>query len=113
MDTTIAGIGAVVVAQLRSAGYMESTVGQYEKSIRALTVYARRCGMGVYTPALGARFASLTISPRTGRFSVQRRSTIGGWWRCSIPMWQPAGSICRFVNVAEEVRSQPGRSSWR
>lgn len=30
MDTTITGIGGVVVAELRSAGYMESTVGQYE-----------------------------------------------------------------------------------
>lgn len=73
MDVTITGIGAVVVAQLRSAGYMESTVGQYEKSIRALTGYARRHGTSVYTPALGAGFASLTTSPRTGRFSVQRR----------------------------------------
>lgn len=73
MDTTITGIGAVVVAQLRSAGYMESTVGQYEKSIRALTGYARRQGASIYTPTVGAGFASLTTSPRTGRFSVQRR----------------------------------------
>jgi hypothetical protein len=73
MDTMITGIGAVVVAELRSAGYMESTIGQYEKTIRALTGYARRHGTSVYAPALGARFASLTTSPRTGRFSVQRR----------------------------------------
>ena len=37
MDTTITGIGAVAVAGLRSAGYMESTIGQYEKTIRALS----------------------------------------------------------------------------
>lgn len=74
MDTTITGIGEFVVAQLRSAGYMESTIGQYEKSIKALTGYARSRGIGVYTPALGEGFASLTISPRTGRFSAQRRS---------------------------------------
>ena len=73
MDTTITGIGAVVVAGLRSAGYMESTIGQYEKSIRALSGYARRQGAPFYTPALGAGFASLTTSPRTGRFSAQRR----------------------------------------
>ena len=36
MDTTITGIGAVAVAELRSAGYMESTIGQYEKSIKVL-----------------------------------------------------------------------------
>lgn len=73
MDTTITGIGAVVVAELRSAGYMESTVGQYEKTIKALREYAARSGAGAYTPELGARFASLTTSPRTGRFSAQRR----------------------------------------
>ena len=54
MDTTITGIGAVVVAGLRSVGYMESTIGQYEKSIRALSGYAGRHGTNIYTPALGA-----------------------------------------------------------
>lgn len=73
MDTTITRIGAAVVAELRAAGYKESTIGNYEKTIRALTGYARGHGTSVYTPALGARFASLTTSPRTGRFSVQRR----------------------------------------
>ncbi|HZV27217.1 MAG TPA: tyrosine-type recombinase/integrase [Acidothermaceae bacterium] len=73
MDTTITKIGTVVVAELRAAGYRESTIGNYEKTIRALTGYARRHGASVYTSALGARFASLTTSPRTGRFSVQRR----------------------------------------
>jgi hypothetical protein len=52
---------------------MESTIGQYEKSIKALSGYALRQGTTIYTPALGAGFASLTTSPRTGRFSAQRR----------------------------------------
>lgn len=72
MDATITGIGAIVVAELRSAGYAESTIGQYEKSIRALAGYGRQRGTGDYTPALGAGFALLTTSPCTGRFSVQR-----------------------------------------
>ena len=76
MDTTVTGIGAVVVAELRAAGYMESTIGQYEKTIRALTGYAAGRG-GVYSPGLGAGFASMTISPRTGRFSAQRRFDYG------------------------------------
>ena len=71
MDTTVTGIGSVVVAGLRSAGYLESTIGQYEKTIKALTGFAEERG-GTYTPALGAAFASMTISPRTGRFSAQR-----------------------------------------
>ena len=76
MDTTVTGIGSVVVAELRAAGYMESTIGQYQKSIKALTGFAEAHG-GIYTPALGAAFASMTISPRTGRFSAQRRFDYG------------------------------------
>ena len=63
-------------AELRAAGYAESTIGQYEKTIKALTRFAEERG-GVYTPSLGAAFASMTISPRTGRFSAQRRFDYG------------------------------------
>jgi hypothetical protein len=73
MDTTVTGIGSVVVAELRAAGYMESTIGQYEKTIKALTGFAEERGT-TYTPSLGAAFASMTVSPRTGRVSAQRRS---------------------------------------
>ena len=72
MDTTVKQIGAVVVGELCAAGYLDSTIGQYEKTIGALAVFVEEHG-GVYTPASGAVFASMTISPRTGRFSAQRR----------------------------------------
>ena len=72
MDMTVTGIGSVVVAELRAAGYLESTAGQYAKTIKALGAYVGERG-GVYSPRLGAEFASLTVSPRTGRFSAQRR----------------------------------------
>jgi integrase len=71
MDTTVTGIGSVVVAGLRAAGYMESTIGQYRKTIKALRCFAEGRG-GSYTPSLGAAFAALTTSPRTGRFSARR-----------------------------------------
>ncbi|MGO9100153.1 MAG: tyrosine-type recombinase/integrase [Mycobacterium sp.] len=67
---TVTQIGAVVVAELRAAGYMESTIAQYAKTIRALSEFASE---RVYSVGLGAEFASMTISPRTGRFSAQRR----------------------------------------
>ena len=76
MDTTVRGIAAVVVAELRTAGYMESTIGNYAKSIKALTSFVEDRG-GVYTPSLGAAFASRTVSPRTGRVSAQRRFDYG------------------------------------
>jgi len=76
MDTTVTRIAAVVVAELRTAGYMESTIGQYEKTIKALRNFVEDRG-GVYTLSLGAAFASMTVSPRTGRFSAQRRSDYG------------------------------------
>lgn len=76
MDTTISGVWTVVVAELRAADYLESTIGQYEKSIKALKLFAGDSG-GEYTPSLGAAFASMTTSPRTGQFSAQRRFDYG------------------------------------
>ena len=76
MDTTVTWIAEVVVAELRTAGYMESTIGQYGKSIKALRNFVEGRG-GVYTPSLGAAFAAMTVSPRTGRFSAQRRFDYG------------------------------------
>ncbi|WP_427132187.1 tyrosine-type recombinase/integrase [Pseudarthrobacter sp. S9] len=65
-------IGVAVVAALEAAGYMGSTIGQYRKSIRVLERLAQKQG-GVYTPGLGAEFSAMTTSPRTGKFSAQRR----------------------------------------
>jgi hypothetical protein len=76
MDATVTQIGEVVVAELRAAGYMESTIDQYVKTIRVLARYAEARG-GVYRPGLGAGFAPLTVSPRTGRFSAERRARYG------------------------------------
>ena len=76
MDVMVVQVGAAVVDALRAAGYMESTIGQYEKSIRALAGFVEDRG-GVYTTSLGAAFASTTVSPRTGRFSAQRRFDYG------------------------------------
>lgn len=72
MGATVEELGAVVLDGLRTAGYRESTVGQYEKTIRALTGFVTARG-GVYTPELVSAFTRLTVSPRTGRFSAQRR----------------------------------------
>src|SRR6478752_2519462 len=70
MDMTVTQIGAVVVAELHAAGYRESTIGQYAKTIKALSGFASE---RAYSVALGAEFASMTTSVRTGRFSAQRR----------------------------------------
>lgn len=72
MGTAVIHLGGLVIAALRAAGYAESTIGQYRKTIRALDGFVADHG-GAYTSGLGAEFSSLTTSPRTGRFSVQRR----------------------------------------
>ena len=36
MDTTVEQLGGVVIDAIRAAGYSESTIGQYEKTIRYL-----------------------------------------------------------------------------
>jgi hypothetical protein len=48
MDTTGTRIVAVVVAELRTAGYLKSTIGQYKKTIKALTSFVEDRG-GVYS----------------------------------------------------------------
>src|ERR1019366_6826809 len=76
MDTTVTGIGSVVVAELRAAGYLESTIGQYARTIKVLARFAAGRGRD-FRPEPGAEFASMTVSPRTGRFSAQRRMDYG------------------------------------
>ncbi|MEC5180901.1 tyrosine-type recombinase/integrase [Arthrobacter sp. CG_A4] len=76
MGTMVREVGVAVVAALDAAGYMGSTIGQYRKSIRALERLAQKQG-GVYTPGLGADFSAMTTSPRTGKFSAQRRFDYG------------------------------------
>ncbi|MCQ9164197.1 tyrosine-type recombinase/integrase [Arthrobacter sp. STN4] len=73
MDTSVTAIGDVVVAALEDAGYMHSTIGQIRKSIKWLGVLAQKQD-GIYTIGLGAEFASMTTSPRTGRYSAQRHN---------------------------------------
>ena len=73
MDTTVEQLGGVVIDAIRAAGYSESTIGQYEKTIRYLKGFVADRGEVVYAPSLGAEFAAMTTSPRTGRFSAQRR----------------------------------------
>ena len=52
MDTTVTEIGAVVVAELRAAGYLESTIGQYARTIKVLARYAAGRG-GDLQPGTG------------------------------------------------------------
>ena len=104
MDMTVRQIGAVVVAELRTAGYMESTIGQYAKTIKALSEFASERD---YSVALGAEFASMTTSVRTGRFSAQRRFD----YRRLVGVFDSyvcTGQVsCRFVGVVAG-----GHSPW-
>ena len=49
MDTTVTQIGSVVVAELRAAGNMESTIVNYGKSIKTLAGFIGERG-SAYTP---------------------------------------------------------------
>ena len=73
MDATVEQLGGVIIDALRAAGYLESTIGQYQKTIRYLKGFVADRGEVVYRPWLGAEFAAMTTSPRTGRFSAERR----------------------------------------
>ena len=121
MDTTGTAIGSVVVAELRAAGYLESKIGQYKKTIKALTCFAAGRG-GSYTPSLGASFASMTISRRTGRFSAQRSFdyrrlvsvfdayvATGGWSSRAV---NAAGVVRDRLRVSSPRWLRRGRPTW-
>ena len=108
MDTTVSGIGAVVVAELRAAGYMESTVGQYAKTIKALTEFASG---REYSTSLGAEFASMRPVCAPVGSACSAGSITDVWLRCSTPMCRPAGWTWRFVAAAAEV-PRPGGADF-
>lgn len=82
-ETTVGHVAGEVVRALYGAGYMESTIGQYRKSIRALeryaggpdAVYTRGLGAGVFCQVGVGRFG-VSFSPCerrvSGRFGVGR-----------------------------------------
>lgn len=69
-------LGKVIEAQ-RDAGYMESTIGQTMVAVRAISALAAERGQTVYTKELGATFAAMTTSPKTGAFSMRRKRLYG------------------------------------
>ena len=87
-ETTVGHVAGEVVRALYGAGYMESTIGQYRKSIRALERYAGGPD-AVYTRGLGAGFAASTFSERTGGFSRQR--------------WFDYGRLARLLFLVKSV----------
>ena len=93
MDTTVAALGDVIVTALKDADYMQSTINQYSKSIKWLGVLAEEQD-GQYTRTLGKKFASMTISPRSGKYSAQRHFDYGRLVCCSTRTYSPAPWIC-------------------
>lgn len=104
-ETTVGHVAGEVVRALYGAGYMESTIGQYRKSIRALERYAGGPD-AVYTRGLGAGFAASTFSERTGGFSRQRWFDYGRLARLC-DSYLRSGSVdlgkCRRSRLAEPV----------
>ncbi len=107
-ETTVGHVAGEVVRALYGAGYMESTIGQYRKSIRALERYAGGPD-AVYTRGLGAGFAASTFSERTGGFSRQRWFDYGRLARLcdsylrsgsvDLGKWRGAGLRSRWFRV--------------
>ncbi len=74
MDTTVAGIGSLVVAELRAAGYLESTIGQYSRTIRVLARFAAGVGQRLQ-PGTGRGVRVEDCQPAHG--PVQRAAADG------------------------------------
>ena len=74
-----APVGEVVDAIMgafRTHGYQESTIRVAGSGLKALRAWCDQHD-GDYTSGLGAEFACRTISPKTGRFSSERRYLFG------------------------------------
>ncbi len=67
MEMTVTEIGAVVVAELRAAGYLESTIGQYAKTIKALSPKLRGLRVGI---SCLTRHASLPLASACSQESI-------------------------------------------
>lgn len=83
-ETTVGHVAGEVVRALYGAGYMESTIGQYRKSIRALERYAGGPD-AVYTRGLGAGFAASTFSCFASMFVRQVRQCFSAVWADGFP----------------------------
>ncbi|GDZ17802.1 hypothetical protein MCC01953_03260 [Bifidobacteriaceae bacterium MCC01953] len=55
-ETTVGHVAGEVVRALYGAGYMESTIGQYRKSIRALERYAGGVFLQIGVHSMGTIF---------------------------------------------------------
>ncbi|MDQ0278848.1 hypothetical protein QO003_003151 [Arthrobacter silviterrae] len=110
MDTTVTALGDAVVAALEDAGYMNSTIEQVRKSIKWLGVLAEKQD-GLYTTGLGAEFASMTMSPRTGRYSAQRHTDYGRlvWLFDSLVL---TGAVDLSMRPGGQHRKQPDSAEF-
>jgi len=58
-ETTVGHVAGEVVRALYGAGYMESTIGQYRKSIRALERYAGGCFASMFVRQVRQCFSAV------------------------------------------------------
>lgn len=65
-----------IITKLRANGYMESTIKIQSRELEQLRRWCLGHG-GQYTVELGAAFAAMTTSPKTGRFSHRRYQSFG------------------------------------
>lgn len=74
-------ICALLIEALREAGYIESTVFNYQGVIQRFKVFCSDKGVIEYTPSFGKTYADDVISKKTGAFSNNRYHTQGRFIR--------------------------------
>lgn len=76
MDTSIEYISDLALAELRASGYMESTINEYRKHFRFLSIFADTHNRRQYTPETGMLFEKVIKGERVkclGRYPRQIR----------------------------------------
>lgn len=78
---TIDEICAACINALRSEGYNESTIYNYEGVIRRFKQFCEEQDVTLYSSEIGKSYADDVISKKTGRFSKNRYHTQGRFYR--------------------------------
>ena len=104
---------AAIVAKLRSAGYMKSTIRLQSREAKRLVRWCYEHGDGQYTAELGARFAAAVVSPLTGEFSTQRYQSFGRLNRLADTYLQTGAVELNVKTRTGSTKSVPQNSQLR
>lgn len=78
---TIDAICSECIEALVNAGYNQSTITNYKRLIGRFKIFCKEKGITEYSCAIGKEYSEDVVSPKTGKFSMNRYKTQGRFVR--------------------------------